>query len=69
MKRCFSSPEHEKVALQLRWSGRSESEATLDGHTDAGERRPGVNQRLVLSPDEGLGHRRGLVAEPRPGPD
>ena len=42
MKRCFSSPEHEKVVPQLRWSGRSESEVTSDRHTDAELVRPAV---------------------------
>jgi FG-GAP repeat protein len=42
MKRCFSSPEHE-TAPQLRWSGRSENEATPDGHPDAELVRPAAS--------------------------
>ena len=43
MKRCFISPEHEKLAPQLRWSGRSESEAAANGHTDAELLRPAAS--------------------------
>lgn len=46
MKRCFISPEHEKLATQLRWSGRSESEAAPEGHTDAELVRPPASSAI-----------------------